>query len=160
VAQDLEGFDTEWNVPGASVAVSKSLGAQIAGGLLPELVLPTVHAAVRPSEALQDCDTPIRYGIRLHGLAAAGGNVYEDALWDLLDTGVADVYANCGGIGTQFVDIAGYSRAGGSFVYIQLQNVKLDDLTATMRLLTTLQLDYASVPAPSTGQTQPDLVTP
>jgi hypothetical protein len=157
-APDIDEMLAGWSVPGVFVAVSKSLGAQIASAELPELALPKVFASVSPRAATaQDCDASV--DTYLIGSDVAD-NVLDETLSDLVDFGLADGYSNCGGNGTAFVDFAGYSAAAQAFVYFQFTATSNADIEALARFLTSLQIDHARVPDPSSEQTSPELMVP
>lgn len=155
---DIEGMLSSWTVPGAFTAISKSLGTYISGAATPELALPTVFGAVSPREALEK-DCVGGYRTFLVGSSIAD-NVFDDTLSDLVDFGLVDWYSNCGGNGTSFIDGAGFSEASGSFVYLQLTLTSEADYEAAANYLSTLELDYARVPEPTSEQMQPELSLP
>lgn len=157
---NLDGFRTTWDTPGVVVAVSRSLGARVAAKILPDIALPNVKTALQPpANVLEQCATPVVWGIRIHGLYdVTGPNIFEEHLSDLLQVGFAYQYAGCGRNdeegrpGVEFIEIVGYSHEGAAVLHIQLQNVRQVDVDANLRALASLQVNWASVPQPTAEQ--------
>jgi hypothetical protein len=157
---NLEEFWAGWTVPGVSVRVSKSLGRDVAAALDPVFVLPSVIAAVLPTDVLDECGNPTTWPIKVHGLNVVGVNVFEEHLSDLLYVGFAYQYANCGGNGTELIEIVGYSYEGRAVLHVELQNVTQADVAANLRVLSSLNVNWATVPEPTAEQLASDRVLP
>lgn len=154
---DFNAFNTGWDFPGVNLRVSKSLGAHVASAELPELALSEVHAAVSPRDLLKrDCDP----AVETIAIKGTQDDFFNVTLSDLVEIGTVDLYANCGGNGALFVDIAGFSKDRTSVIYMQLQVVREADIGAARRLLETLQIDFTKVPVPGSEQEEPELVVP
>jgi outer membrane murein-binding lipoprotein Lpp len=155
---DFDGYDSGWEVPGAAVGVSQTLGKQVASAAVPEIELPTAFASVSPRGALrEDCDPDVQTWI----LGEGGSESYfNQTLGRFVDFGLVDAYSNCGGNGAAFIDFGALSKDRTLFIYGQFTAVSEDDIEPIRHILATLDIASGSAPTPAPGTTGPDFVLP
>ncbi len=112
VAADLEGFETAWNVPGATIAVSETLALEY-----PD-----------PADYLAEYEPP--------DCVFAEQVPYDDGFY----TGAANVWADCGGTGAVFIDWAVVDSSGQYLVNGIFSLVTEADFEAFTHILETFFL--------------------